>query len=162
MVVVAEGLRVVALLPCSGWRGQGDMKQLCFLHHVCAPHTKSFPPSAFLPRPPPLSHFENARRRQHRRIFERKNRPTGTGAWSVGLGDDPAQKAQEAAAAAQKPDPAVPVFNIALDIVKKCLWKGQVRAVTSRCRRLGSERRAALEERRKNYPGYADALGNRT
>jgi len=75
MVVVAEGLRVVALLPCSGWRGQGDMKQLCFLHHVCAPHTKSFPPSAFLPRPPPLSHFENARRRQHRRIFERKNRP---------------------------------------------------------------------------------------
>lgn len=28
------------------------------------------------------------------------------------------------------PDPTVPVFNISVDIVRKCLWKGQVGQVT--------------------------------
>lgn len=43
-------------------------------------------------------------------------RASSMGASSLGLGDE----------VVYKPDPYVPVFNISVDIVKKCLWKGQV------------------------------------
>lgn len=44
-------------------------------------------------------------------------RASSMGGSSLGLADE----------VVHKPDPAVPVFNIAVDIVKKCLWKGQAR-----------------------------------
>lgn len=43
-------------------------------------------------------------------------RASSMGASSLGLSDE----------VVHRPDPYVPVFNISVDIVKKCLWKGQV------------------------------------
>lgn len=49
------------------------------------------------------------------------NRASSTGGMSsLGLGDE----------VVHQPDPAVPVFNISVDIVRKCLWKGQVGQLT--------------------------------
>lgn len=43
-------------------------------------------------------------------------RASSAGESSLGLGDE----------VVHKPDPAVPVFNVSVELVKKCLWKGQV------------------------------------